>query len=190
MTGRRGRRPGDPDVTRRAILDAARAAFAEHGYEKATIRSIAETAGVDPALVHHHHGSKQELFVAAHELPVSPAAVRAVVHSGHGTIGRRFAGAYLGALAESEAYEALVRAAVSNEAARRMLVEFVEGELLDVLADELDGPDARLRAALAASHMVGLFVMRRIVGVGAVVETPLAELVDAVTPALDLYLAN
>src|ERR687897_3533809 len=68
---RTGRRPG-VSGTREAILDAARRAFAEQGYQRATIRGVAELAGVDPALVHHYFGTKQELFVAAVRLPVNP----------------------------------------------------------------------------------------------------------------------
>src|SRR5918994_3904856 len=68
---RTGRRPG-ASGTREAILDAARRAFAEQGYQHATIRGVAELAGVDPALVHHYFGTKQELFVAAVRLPVNP----------------------------------------------------------------------------------------------------------------------
>ena len=47
---RTGRRPG-PSSTRDEILRAARRRFAEGGYERATFRSIAADAGVDPALV-------------------------------------------------------------------------------------------------------------------------------------------
>src|SRR5688572_24691703 len=46
---RRGRRPGGGD-TRTALLDAARAAFVELGYNGATVRGIAERAGVDAAM--------------------------------------------------------------------------------------------------------------------------------------------
>src|SRR5689334_11743536 len=68
---RRGRRPGAPD-TRAAILAAARARFAEHGLTRTSVRSVAADAGVDAALVHHYFGSKDDLFVAALELPVDP----------------------------------------------------------------------------------------------------------------------
>jgi AcrR family transcriptional regulator len=44
------------------ILDAARALFAEVGFERATIRAVARAAEVDPALVMQYFGSKQELF--------------------------------------------------------------------------------------------------------------------------------
>jgi len=50
------------DLTARArIRDAAREQFAEHGFERTTIRGIAAAAGVSPGLVRHHFGSKQGL---------------------------------------------------------------------------------------------------------------------------------
>jgi len=52
MTTARGRRPGAPD-TRAEVLDAARALFAERGFSRTTIRSVASDADVDPSLVHH-----------------------------------------------------------------------------------------------------------------------------------------
>lgn len=56
------------DLTARArIRDAALAEFAERGFSGATIRSIAEVAGVSPGLVQHHFGSKQALRRACDE---------------------------------------------------------------------------------------------------------------------------
>jgi len=50
------------DLTARArIREAALKQFAEHGYERATIRGIAAAAGVSPGLVRHHFGSKEAL---------------------------------------------------------------------------------------------------------------------------------
>lgn len=59
----------DPeDLTARArIRDAALQQFGEHGFERATIRGIAEAAGVSSGLVRHHFGSKQELREACDE---------------------------------------------------------------------------------------------------------------------------
>lgn len=54
-----------PEVHREAILEAARAAFAERGYTRATIREIAGRAGVTHGLVMRHFGSKEQLFLAA-----------------------------------------------------------------------------------------------------------------------------
>jgi AcrR family transcriptional regulator len=63
MTG-----PDPEDLTARArIRDAALLHFGEHGFERATIRGIAEAAGVSSGLVRHHFGSKQALRDACDE---------------------------------------------------------------------------------------------------------------------------
>src|SRR6478736_4707021 len=92
---RRGRRPGTPD-TRTAILHAARKAFAARGFSGTTIRSAATDAGVDAALVHHYFGTKDDLFVAAMELPIDPRPVIAgVVAGGPDGAGERLLRAFL-----------------------------------------------------------------------------------------------
>ncbi|MGW5157959.1 TetR/AcrR family transcriptional regulator [Nonomuraea wenchangensis] len=54
--------PDTEDLTARArIRDAALRHFGEHGFDRATTRAIAETAGVSPGLLRHHFGSKQAL---------------------------------------------------------------------------------------------------------------------------------
>jgi AcrR family transcriptional regulator len=56
--------------THAAILEAARQTFAENGYQKATIRAVAQRAGCDPALVMQHFGNKVALFRAATTIDV------------------------------------------------------------------------------------------------------------------------
>src|SRR3984957_14074976 len=51
--------------TRRAILGAARAMFAERGYEQTTIRAVAAQAGFDASMVMRYFKSKAGLFTAA-----------------------------------------------------------------------------------------------------------------------------
>jgi AcrR family transcriptional regulator len=75
-----GRRPGRRD-TRAEIVDAARAAFAERGYDGASLRGIARDAGVDPSLVHHYFDGKAALFVAALDLPADPRAIKEQVEA-------------------------------------------------------------------------------------------------------------
>jgi TetR/AcrR family transcriptional regulator len=55
----------DPDATRARILDAALAQFVDHGFAKVSMREIAEESGVTKSLIHHHFGSKQQLWDAA-----------------------------------------------------------------------------------------------------------------------------
>lgn len=61
------RTAADAAVTRSTILDAARATFADGGYQAATLDGIAVRAGVTRGAVHHHFGDKHELFVEVFE---------------------------------------------------------------------------------------------------------------------------
>src|SRR5262249_36497087 len=69
---RTGRRPGTTE-TRERIAVSARTQFAEHGYDGATFRRVAAGAGVDPALVVHFFGSKENLFREVMTLPEAVA---------------------------------------------------------------------------------------------------------------------
>lgn len=61
---RRGRRPGGDTSGREVLLASAMAAFARHGFDGASLRSIAADAGVDMALAARLFGSKAELWQA------------------------------------------------------------------------------------------------------------------------------
>jgi len=62
--GRPVRRPAAPVEMREHILDRAEALFARHGFQGVTVREIARSAAVDPALVHYYFETKQGLFDA------------------------------------------------------------------------------------------------------------------------------
>jgi len=191
---RTGRRPGNSG-TREAILDAARRAFAEHGYQQATIREVAGLAGVDPALVHHYFGTKQDLFVAAVEFPVNPfeAFVALVSEEGLETLGERLLGLFLSVWDQTEQHSpmlALIRSAVSEERAAAMLREFITEEILGRIARELGTPDARLRTNLVASQLVGLVMARYVIRIEPLASTPAPVLVAAIGPNLQRYITG
>jgi AcrR family transcriptional regulator len=68
-------RPAGPSDTRERILASARELFARNGIDRTSIRAVAVGAGVDPALVHHYYGTKQQLFAAAIHIPIDPMMV-------------------------------------------------------------------------------------------------------------------
>lgn len=190
---RTGRRPG-VSGTREAILDAARRAFAEHGYQHATIRGVADLAGVDPALVHHYFGTKQELFVAAVQLPFNPVEqLMAVLAEDPDQAGRRMVETFLSVwdhAATQNPLLALVRSAVGDEHAAAMLREFITEEVLGQVARRLGGADARLRATLAGSQIIGLAMARYIIKVEPLASAPAAQVAAAVGPTLQRYLTG
>ncbi len=74
--GRRSRgRPACSDAGGAdSLLRSARKAFASNGYEATSVREIAKASGVDPALVAHHFGSKEALWIAVVEQIATEAA--------------------------------------------------------------------------------------------------------------------
>ena len=192
--GRRaGRRPGSAD-TRGRILEAARAAFGERGFDGATVRDIAARAGVDPALVHHYFGTKQRMFVAAMEMPVDfAAAVPALLAGPPDGLGERFAGFVLELWDRPEVRPLLlgvVRSASTDPVAAAMLRRMLaEGPLLAV-ATALDRPDAALRASLAGSQLIGLAMARLVVGVEPLATADRASLARIVGPTIQRYLVG
>lgn len=68
-----GRRPGgDSEAVRRALLEAARHRFLDAPFAAVSVRKLAETAGVNPAMVHYYFGSKAGLYLAMFEETVGP----------------------------------------------------------------------------------------------------------------------
>jgi AcrR family transcriptional regulator len=190
---RTGRRPGKSG-TREAILAAARGAFAQVGYDRATIRDIAAAAGVDPALVHHYFDDKEGLFIAAMALPLDPERIVAAVTDGDPDgMGERIASLLLLLWDNTETRNpllALVRSAVSNDNAARMLREFVTAAILTRVTKELGVPDAELRASLVASQIIGLAIGRYIVGIEPLASAPRETLIAALAPTIQRYLTG
>lgn len=190
---RTGRRPGNSG-TRDAILEAARAHFAAKGYERATIREVARSAGVDPALVHHYFSTKQQLFIAAMRLPFEPASVlERALADGVEHLGERLARLFLAIwdqTADRSPLIALLRSAVSGEQAAAMLREFIAQELLGPIAAQLNRPDAGLRVTLVASQIVGLAIARYVIRLEPLASAHPDTLAAAVAPTLQRYLTG
>lgn len=193
MSPRPGRRPGDSG-TRQEILRAAHAAFAEHGYDKASVRAIARDAGVDPALVHHFFGTKQTLFTAVLDLPVdAPAVVAAILDGDPETAGSRMAHTFLGvwdAPGGRSPFVALIRSAASSPPAAAMLREFVTREILAPVIAGLGVDQPERRAALAAAQLIGVAFVRYVLAMEPVASTAAPALAADIAPALQHYLTG
>lgn len=197
MTGRTGRRAGDSG-TSEAILEAARAQFAEHGYRGATIRGIAAKAGVDPALVHHYYGTKEALFAAAMRLPIVPSQVlSAALETGRDqpSLGEHMVRTAL-TLWESpglkDTFLGLFKSAATSQDAAVMLREFLAESILGTIArvSGVRGTSAEVeyRLGLCASQMIGLAITRMVLELPAVAEASVDELAASVGPTLERYL--
>jgi AcrR family transcriptional regulator len=194
LARRSGRRPGNQD-TRQSILEAARAIFAERGFDKASIRAIATDAQVDPALVHHYFGTKEKLFLETMNSPIDPAALIPEALSGP----RDEAGERLVRLVLSvwdsptgAAAAAMFRSALSNEWTARLLREFVITQILRRAVAELaiDPAEAPIRSALLATQIAGLVTVRYVLKVEPVASAPPESLVQALGPNVQRFLTE
>ena len=192
MARRTGRRPGNPD-TREAILAAAREAFAGRGFDRASIRSIATGAGVDPALVHHYFGTKDQLFMAALNVPFDPRDLVPQIFAGdRAQVGERLVRTFVTVWDSpaGTAAVALLRSALSNEWTSRLMREFVVTQILRRARAQLDLPaqEAPLRVSLVASQLVGLAMARYVLRLDPLATLPVEAVVATVGPNLQRYL--
>lgn len=187
---RRGRPRGGSD-SRERILAAAAVEF-EHGYDAATMRAIAARAGVDVALVHHHFGTKADLFGTVTRFPMRPdKEVPAILAGPREEVGERIVRYVLTSLddpARRRRAVALVRSAVGNKLGGGPLVGFLSRELIGKIAREIGTPDAGLRSNLVASQVVGLIVARYVVELPDVAAAEVEDLVQRIGPTIQHYL--
>src|SRR5262249_5754305 len=132
--------------TQARILTHARRLFAESGYDRTTIRAVATAASVDPGLVIHYFGSKQQLFARAIE--AGAAALP-------GGTADQVAEQLLGRLGESLADEpveslAILRSMLTNpEAAHEIRASLRAYK--DPIGQAIPDDEADLRAAVASA---------------------------------------
>jgi AcrR family transcriptional regulator len=187
---RRGRRPGSPD-TRAAILTEARSLFAANGYAGTSVRAVASAAGVDAALVHHYFGTKDDLFVAALQVPLDPREVLLPVgQGGLDGAGERLMRTFL-SVWDDEAIRlpllTLVRSIFDPEGRQLVRDGFMRIVLGPVgAALGVDEPERRM--SLVASQLMGIVVARYVVAVEPLASATHDELVAAYAPTLQRYL--
>lgn len=172
------------------ILDAARTQFGERGYEATTIRGIAAAAGVNPALIHHFFGSKEQVFAAALALPINPAEVLSTILDGpREEIGQRILRLFLGLWREPEtrkSFLALVRSVSTNESAALTLRQFIEQVMMARVGEALGISPLRLNALMA--HIMGVAMLRYLIGVQPIASADEEEIIATIAPVIQRYI--
>jgi AcrR family transcriptional regulator len=186
-----GRRPGSPD-TRGEIVEAARTEFAAKGFDRTSMRAVARTAGVDPALVHHYFESKEDLLLAAMGVPFDPRTLLgSVVEGPPEQIGERLVRTVLGEWDDAERQQRLlmvIRTAIASEASSHLLRDGLLRLILDQIASIPGIDEPHRRGNLVASQIVGLLVARYVVGLEPLASMPADEVVDRIGPTIQHYL--
>jgi len=152
------------------------------------MRSIADEAGVDVALISYFFGSKRGLFGATMALEANPALVLADALPGDlNTLPERILRALITTWDDplrSLPMRVMIAGAVADPGVARLLREVIEAEMIARIADRLGGPDATARAAVAAVQAFGLIFDRYLLRVEPLASMPADELVARMAPAM------
>lgn len=188
-----------PSSTREAILTAARESFLAQGYEGTTIRAVARTAGVDPALVSYYFGSKGDLFGAAVNLRVRASEEIAAAVSGDlRSAGPRLVRLSLTAwddAADGATFRTLLRWMATDVSAPEAIQTYATEQIAVPMAEALKQSglpevSARERATLAGSQLVGLAMIRYVLRLDPIASASVEHLVEVVGPTIQHYLTD
>ncbi|WP_345713074.1 TetR/AcrR family transcriptional regulator, partial [Kineococcus glutinatus] len=154
--------------------------------------AIAAAAGVDPALIRHFYGSKDELFTATVNFPAD--AVERVLGALAGPreeLGERIVRIYLGLWEDPDTAAPLLtmfRSAVGSEQAAELLREFLRARVLRRVAPGIGADRPELRATLATSHLLGTAIARYVLRVPPLADVDREDLVAVLAPTVQRYL--
>lgn len=171
-----------------AILKAARDRFAEDGFERTTIRAIADDADLDPALVVRFFGSKERLLAAATDVNLRLPDVAAMPRD---QIGDMLVRHYVKRWHEPSPLLAIrLRAAAANVAEAERLRETFALQVAPVIAalhpDE-DEVQHQKRAGLIATQMLGLGLCLKVLKMDSVMNMTIDEVAAWIGPTIQRY---
>lgn len=178
------------DRTRAAILAAAEQLFAANGYERTTVRDIAERAEIDPAMVIRYFGSKDALFA---QVAVFDLKLPDLSRIDRTLIGETLVKHYL-RLWEGEnangGLPILLRSAASNEYAANKMRKMFANQVLPAIARTGRRATAPERASLVASQLLGIALCRYVLKLPPIVAMSEATIVREVGKTIQRYVTG
>ncbi|MGW6796842.1 TetR family transcriptional regulator [Streptomyces chartreusis] len=184
----RPRRVRDPELHRRAILDAAARAFAERGYSRATLRDIARRAGVTHGLVLRHFGSKENLFLTA--VP-GTRSIDELAEDSPEPLPARIAREYVRRLEAPEStdtFVALVRSTAADERAAGELYVAMQERTKATYRQLLGEHALEHRVPFLAALLVGVTFSRYVLRAGALADMSAERLIVDLTASIHALL--
>jgi AcrR family transcriptional regulator len=180
---------GKGERTRHRILLAARRVFGEYGYERATIRLIAETAGAHKSSVMQYFGTKEQLFKEAvhFEIPIDELTAPDPVSSAENYL-RTMLGRW--ADGPDSPMAVLARTSMTSEMAAEELRRLVTDQSTEAIAQHIGLPDARVRAGLFSVIMFGIASGRCLLRIPDVSEPDLEDIVRVAAPVIRALIAG
>jgi AcrR family transcriptional regulator len=183
-------RPLRSQPTRDRILTAARQLFAEHGYDRTTIRLVAAAAAINPSLVMRYYGSKEGLFAAAATFDLRLPDLAALPRPDVGrALVRHFLARWEGPGSGDE-LPSLLRAAVTHEVARERAFAIYREQIASAIARLCPPATAEVSAALVATQIVGLALTRYVIRLPPVLALDAETIIERVGTTIQSYLTE
>jgi AcrR family transcriptional regulator len=168
--------------------------FARNGIGNTSIRAIAAAADVDPALVHHYFGTKEQLFAAAVHIPIDPMQIIGPMRETPVEKLGLVLPSLLLPLWDSEIGSGFIATLRSLLAGND--VSLVRSFMQDVITvevgsrvDEPPGSGA-IRVQFVASQLVGIVMARYILELEPFKSLPVQQVAETIAPNLQRYLTG
>lgn len=180
--------------TRERILTRARELFARNGIDKTSIRAVAAAADVDPALVHHYFGTKQQLFAAAIHIPIDPMQlIGPLRETPVEELGYTLPSILL-PLWDSElgsGFIATIRSLLAGSEVS-LLRSFLQEVITVEVGSRVDNPPGSgvIRVQFVASQLVGVVMARYILELEPFKSLPVERIAKTIAPNLQRYLTG
>ncbi|QUQ68063.1 TetR/AcrR family transcriptional regulator [Kutzneria sp. CA-103260] len=151
----------DASATKAALLRAAQELFTERGYERTTVRDIADRAGVNQALLFRYYGSKEDLF---HVVLATESRVLVTESPAEQVLAKTLARMLSPDRAEAQesVWLAALRSSGHDSAADAIRKELSQ-DYVRALGSLTEAGDADLRVDLVLAWLVGLGTLRSVV---------------------------
>ena len=176
-------------------------------YQSVSMRAIARTAGVDTSLVGYYFGTKQELYLQTISLPSGPHRIiaEACASSSIDELGETLVRSFLTAWpgqgtadqddrTAGNSMQGMTQALLQEPDAFHNLHDFYQHMIVEpvahLLGTRFDEQEAEVRAALAVTQLLGIFITRTIVGLDALRHLPDDELIAREAPTLQTILTG
>jgi AcrR family transcriptional regulator len=173
--------------TKSRILKAAREAFATVGYERATVRKVAEMANIHPSMVMRYFDSKERLFAVSSgfdlHLPDFAGVPRA-------RIGEALVGAFLDRWeirGEAGDMPALLRLSVTHPDGRQKAIEVFTQQVSPALRAVIRSSHPEVCTALIATQLVGMAFLRYVIQLPSVARLSREELISYLGETVQRY---
>ena len=149
---------------------------------------------MDPGMIRHHFGDKETLFVTAMTEDTGiPDRLSEALTGPPEDLGRRVTDTCLQLWDDASTQPilaGLVRSAMTSPRSAELLSRVMAGRVHRETRVPLPGDRRSQGILLAASHLLGVAVARRVLKIPALAEMPHDQLVEAIAPSIQGYLTG